>query len=114
MKNYNIIDNLGQTIAHVQVDDATTPEHLETIYGGTAVETDQIFVPTTNTDTALQVRSLRNRLLGDVDAVSATRFSSLTTEQQQQLQAYRQALLDVPQQAGFPDTVEWPTKPQWL
>jgi hypothetical protein len=38
----------------------------------------------------------------------------LTTEQQQQLQTYRQALLDVPQQAGFPDTIEWPEKPEWL
>jgi hypothetical protein len=25
--------------------------------------------------------------------------------------AYRQALRDVPQQAGFPQTITWPTKP---
>jgi hypothetical protein len=25
---------------------------------------------------------------------------------------YRQALRDVPQQAGFPDNVTWPTKPE--
>ncbi len=25
---------------------------------------------------------------------------------------YRQALRDVPQQAGFPDNIQWPTKPE--
>lgn len=25
--------------------------------------------------------------------------------------AYRQALRDIPQQSGFPETIEWPTKP---
>jgi hypothetical protein len=27
------------------------------------------------------------------------------------MKAYRQALRDIPQQAGFPDTIEWPVKP---
>ena len=26
--------------------------------------------------------------------------------------AYRQALRDVPQQAGFPDSIQWPVKPE--
>jgi len=26
--------------------------------------------------------------------------------------AYRQALRDVPQQEGFPQTITWPTKPE--
>lgn len=26
--------------------------------------------------------------------------------------AYRQALRDVPQQAGFPDNIQWPVKPE--
>jgi hypothetical protein len=26
--------------------------------------------------------------------------------------AYRQALRDVPQQPGFPDNIQWPTKPE--
>ena len=28
-----------------------------------------------------------------------------------EMAAYRQALRDVPAQAGFPRTIEWPTKP---
>lgn len=59
-------------------------------------------------------RQLRNSLLTEIDAISATRYASLTDSQQQELQAYRLALLAVPQQAGFPSQVEWPTKPQWL
>jgi pyruvate,orthophosphate dikinase len=35
-------------------------------------------------------------------------------ERQVALQEYRQALLAVPQQPGFPDQVIWPTKPSWL
>jgi hypothetical protein len=65
--------------------------------------------------TADTERAKRNAaLISTVDRVSATRYDSLTTEQQQELQTYRQALLDVPQQAGFPDTIEWPEKPEWL
>jgi hypothetical protein len=41
-------------------------------------------------------------------------YASLTTEQQTQLADYRQALLDVPAQSGFPENVSWPNKPGWL
>lgn len=60
------------------------------------------------------IRIQRNKLLGELDAVSPVRYASLTSEQQMELQTYRQALLDVPQQAGFPLGITWPTKPTWL
>jgi hypothetical protein len=59
-------------------------------------------------------RSKRNALLTDIDQVNPVRYASLTVPQQAELQAYRQLLLDVPQQAGFPTQVEWPPKPVWL
>jgi len=59
-------------------------------------------------------RAKRDALLADIDKISATRYASLTTEQQQELQVYRQALLDVPQQSGFPEDVVWPQQPAWL
>jgi hypothetical protein len=52
--------------------------------------------------------------LQDVDAITAVWYNSLGQQQQAELQAYRQALLAVPQQAGFPLQVEWPPKPVWL
>jgi hypothetical protein len=64
--------------------------------------------------TTLLLRHQRNLLLSDVDRVNPVWYASLTTDQQQELQAYRQALLAVPQQAGFPESVEWPRKPTWL
>lgn len=63
---------------------------------------------------AMNTRAQRNNLLLQIDAVSPVRYASLATEQQAELQAYRQQLLDVPQQSGFPVTIAWPTRPTWL
>lgn len=60
------------------------------------------------------IRRQRTVLLSEVDKINPVWFASLTAQQQQELVAYRQALLDVPQQAGFPQSVTWPTKPTWL
>ena len=37
--------------------------------------------------------------------------AALDADTQTAWAAYRQALLDVPQQAGFPNTVTWPVAP---
>jgi|TARA_R110000737_G_scaffold26664_1_gene45433 agmatine/peptidylarginine deiminase len=62
---------------------------------------------------AAEVRADRDERLTEVDAIAgnALRWSELDAETQAAWAAYRQALLDVPQQAGFPNTVTWPTKP---
>ena len=64
--------------------------------------------------TAAQVRGERDGRLAEVDAVAgnALRWSALDAETQLAWATYRQALLDVPQQSGFPNTVAWPTKPE--
>ena len=53
------------------------------------------------------------KLTTEVDPIAsnALRWAALTAEQQQAWADYRQALLDVPEQAGFPHDVVWPTKP---
>lgn len=64
---------------------------------------------------AAEVRGERNRRLSlDVDPIAsnALRWAALAVEQQQAWAAYRQALLDVPAQAGFPSDVVWPVKPE--
>lgn len=60
------------------------------------------------------IRSQRGYLLLPIDNINPLWFASLTAEQQQELALYRTALLNVPQQAGFPTMIEWPTKPSWL
>lgn len=59
-------------------------------------------------DKAAEVRFARNRLLAECDWTQLA-DSGLTAEKLQQWADYRQALRDVPAQAGFPDVVQWPT-----
>jgi len=60
-------------------------------------------------------RNARDQLLRDnVDTMNPIRYTSLTADQQAEIATYRQALLDVPQQSGWPTAIEWPTKPTWL
>ena len=53
------------------------------------------------------VRHLRSALLSSTD-VWALSDRTMTAEQT----AYRQALRDIPDQAGFPADITWPTKPE--
>ena len=62
----------------------------------------------------MRSRQHRNLLLATVDQINPVWFNSLTTQQQTELAEYRQALLDVPQQSGFPTQVNWPAKPTWI
>lgn len=63
-----------------------------------------------NAAMAAQVRSERDLLLSLVDVVVSNpfRWASLSSDKQAEWATYRQALLDVPQQDGFPSTVVWP------
>lgn len=60
-----------------------------------------------------QLREERDGLLVELDAFvgNPLRWGSLSAEQQDAWAVYRQALLDVPQQDGFPNDVTWPVKP---
>ena len=75
------------------------------------------YVPPTqaelDTELAAQLREERDRRLGEIDAIAgnALRWGSLDAATQDEWAVYRQAMLDVPQQEGFPNEVVWPTKP---
>lgn len=59
-------------------------------------------------------RFTRDNLLKDVDAVTSNplRWDEFTSDKQAEWSTYRQALLDIPQQAGFPNNINWPTMPE--
>ncbi len=57
-----------------------------------------------------EARSLRNKLLADCDWV-VVKASEAGEPVAPEWATYRQALRDIPQQAGFPDDVTWPEKP---
>tara|TARA_R110001592_G_scaffold264919_1_gene530430 strand:+ start:1127 stop:1411 length:285 start_codon:yes stop_codon:yes gene_type:complete len=59
-------------------------------------------------------REERNRiLLAEVDPIvsNALRWNDMTDAKRTEWTNYRQALLDVPAQDGYPDNITWPTKP---
>ena len=65
------------------------------------------------TAAAAQVRSQRDQLLLEVDAFvgNPLRWAALSSNEQTAWATYRTALLNVPQQSGFPSTITWPTAP---
>jgi len=59
-----------------------------------------------------EARARRDTLLKEtVDSVNPMRWEAMSDEQKDAWRAYRQALLDVPQQEGFPTNVVWPEEP---
>lgn len=76
------------------------------------------YVPPTQAEldeaAAQEVRAERDyKLATEVDAIAgnALRWSAIDAGTQAEWATYRQALLDVPQQSGFPHNVVWPVKP---
>lgn len=63
---------------------------------------------------AAQVRAERDLLLSVVDVIVSNplRWASLSSDKQNEWTVYRQALLDVPQQSGFPSNISWPPQPE--
>jgi hypothetical protein len=54
-------------------------------------------------------RALRNQLLAETDWTQVADVPQTTKDK---WSAYRQALRDVPQQTGFPNNIQWPSKPE--
>lgn len=76
------------------------------------------YVPPTQAELDAQasaaIRAQRDYLLEtEVDPIVSNplRWADMTAEQQASWAAYRTALLDITDQAGFPHNVTWPTKP---
>lgn len=77
------------------------------------------YVPPTQAEldaaAAEAVRAERDyKLLTEVDPIVSNplRWADMTAEEQSLWAQYRTALLNVPQQDGFPHNITWPTKPE--
>jgi len=88
------------------------PSHLHTYEGGAWVApSDAVY----DEWKATEVRAERDSLLSaKVDPLvsNSLRWADLSSDKQTEWTVYRQALLDVPQQSGFPNTIDWPTQPE--
>jgi hypothetical protein len=63
---------------------------------------------------AEDARFFRNELLvREVDPIvtNPLRWGAMTAGEQRMWTDYRQSLLDIPQQPGFPSSISWPSKP---
>lgn len=60
---------------------------------------------------AKEARAQRNRLLTESDWVTI-RATDTGDPVPTEWQIYRQALRDIPDQAGFPEEIEWPQEPE--
>lgn len=100
----------GMSVAEI---DGGLPDGF-TIFGEQWVFDGERVVPRQFSTTELEqrVRNNRDKLLKSVDAISPVYWASVDQNKQKEWIDYRQGLLDVPQQPGFPDKVEWPSKPQ--
>ena len=61
-------------------------------------------------DFAAEAREKRNALIAETDFLVMPDYP-LDDEKKGAVLAYRQALRDVPEQAGFPRQIDWPVKP---
>lgn len=65
----------------------------------------------TDEDRAKAAREKRDELLTETDYLLMPDYP-ISEEALAALKTYRQALRDVPEQTGFPNTIEWPSKPE--
>lgn len=65
----------------------------------------------TDEDRAKVAREKRDELLTETDYLLMPDYP-ISEEALVALKTYRQALRDVPEQAGFPSKIEWPEKPE--
>ena len=121
-------DNLRMEVEINHPDYGWIPYHLNPADTDNTINNDAVmaligtnftaYVPPTqaelDAEAAASVRADRDSRLEEVDAVAgnALRWADLTSAKQAEWSTYRQALLDVPQQAGFPHDIIWPTKPE--
>ena len=61
--------------------------------------------------TAKEARVKRGRLLSETDWTQ-TLDAPISAECREAFRVYRQALRDITEQAGFPETIEWPAMPE--
>lgn len=124
MRNENMDTLTRARVLHAaEVERANTPEALEAAL--------QEALQAGDLETAAQIgRMKRNVLLKDVDAHGSVYRLELPVPEEDTLEAwalvlrqfvatfgdawaqYRRALLDVPQQEGYPETIQWPEKPE--
>jgi hypothetical protein len=124
-----LIKKNGMVIAHTNLEamealdgtgtpDMTVTEAEWEAAGGLARLIDgEIFLGKTDAEKRLEkedeVKAKRERILNEtVDRINGPWWESMSEDEKTLWRAYRQALLDIPEQEGYPFQVIWPEKPE--
>jgi hypothetical protein len=112
------LDGVTESVGYVAVHDdvaATGQWVYEQIMSGAAGEIAAYVPPAPPTDEQLAqlARDYRGHLLHQLDTVitNPLRWASYSVEQHSVIAKYRQDLLDITTQSGFPKEINWPTSP---
>lgn len=70
----------------------------------------------TQTELGSEIREQRDYMMASVDhyVSNPLRWAELSDDRKNVIAEYRTDLLNVPQQTGFPETIEWPEIPEEL
>ena len=118
-KNAAILEN-GVVVSIIAVNDADDPATFGAIWCPEYAGVGDTFDGTTwscsaeaayNAALEYSARDRRNQLLNESDW-AVVPDSALSDEDKALWIAYRKALRDVPSQDGFPDSINWPNKPE--
>lgn len=109
--NSDVSDEILATYPDGTIEVALQPSRLHTFNGTEWIAPTQAEL---DADLSKILRFQRdNKLIIEVDPVvtNPLRWNELTDAKQAEWTQYRTDLLNLPDQAGFPNTVTWPTKP---
>ena len=105
---------LPYSVTSDDLDETIDNEAVRTLLGSSIASYVAPTAEEVATESANAIRLERDtRLLQEVDPLvgNPLRWNELTSEKQTEWTDYRQALLNVPQQETFPNSVTWPVKP---
>jgi hypothetical protein len=102
-------DSLG--VPNGWVASETDPIEGQMWSGAMWLTTDKVSEPDAEAE-AIYVRAQRASILANViDTMNPMRWASLSAAKKTEWSDYRQALLDITAQEGFPFVITWPTAP---
>ena len=107
----NVVVAASEEVSYLQYGQSFAPDHsgsIGCIWDGQSWIEPSVVEPVRSVaEQGVTVRAERNSLLADTDWMALS-DNTMSPE----WAAYRQALRDVPAQAGFPTDVVWPIKPE--
>jgi len=104
--NGSVQDGLGNWVEAWSVVDAFSDTTNDEGVTTSKADNEAAYTASESAKVAVSVRVTRDALIAATDYYALTDVTMGST-----VTAYRQALRDVPDQSGFPNTITWPTKP---